>query len=371
MVRVVELRRLCEFSAVVHVVAWGLVAGSLVACGGGDSGTGGQENAPPVPPPGHVAPLAGQQAPEMLQAESSVRSGSDVVGHINGEPVTAAEMDLEMRRIMRRMFGGQAPAEVPEGFRQQLEQRALRQLAVKAQLRKYAQANEVTVGETQIDNEVAQIEARLGGADALNEALERQGQDRDDLRRDIAEGKLLEGAVEYYRSHLPTPATEEVEQYYTSHKEQYTEEERVYPSHILLEATSETDPQVRQSQRAKADALRRQLVEGADFAALAREHSECPSAAEGGALGGFTRAQVMQMPPAFADAVLNQATGTVSEVVETQAGYHIIRVATHEQEHVRPLAEIEDQVTHDMQSGAVTEWLERLADEALGTSDEP
>lgn len=63
-------------------------------------------------------------------------------------------------------------------------------------------------------------------------------------------------------------------------------------------------------------------AEGADFAALAREYSECPSSADGGNLGNFMAGQ---MVPEFSKATMKLAIGDVSDVVESSFGYHVIR----------------------------------------------
>jgi NIMA-interacting peptidyl-prolyl cis-trans isomerase 1 len=63
-------------------------------------------------------------------------------------------------------------------------------------------------------------------------------------------------------------------------------------------------------------------AEGADFAALAKEYSDCPSAAEGGNLGTFAP---FEMTPPFSDAVMKLAVGEVSDPIETEFGYHVIR----------------------------------------------
>jgi parvulin-like peptidyl-prolyl isomerase len=69
------------------------------------------------------------------------------------------------------------------------------------------------------------------------------------------------------------------------------------------------------------NALKTQLDGGADFAGLAREHSDCPSSAKGGDLGQFGRGQ---MVPAFETATYGMEIGGVSGVVETDFGYHLI-----------------------------------------------
>ena len=68
--------------------------------------------------------------------------------------------------------------------------------------------------------------------------------------------------------------------------------------------------------------IKAQLDGGADFAVLAREHSDCPSASKGGDLGRF---QTGQMVPAFEVAALALEVGATSEPVQTEFGYHLIQ----------------------------------------------
>jgi parvulin-like peptidyl-prolyl isomerase len=68
--------------------------------------------------------------------------------------------------------------------------------------------------------------------------------------------------------------------------------------------------------------IKGQLDGGADFAALAQQHSDCPSGKRGGDLGSFGRGQ---MVPEFETAAFGLAVGGTSGVVETPFGYHIIR----------------------------------------------
>lgn len=67
--------------------------------------------------------------------------------------------------------------------------------------------------------------------------------------------------------------------------------------------------------------LKTQLESGSDFATLAKENSDCPSKAQGGDLGQFGRGQ---MVPAFEQSAFGMEVGQVSDVVETDFGYHLI-----------------------------------------------
>lgn len=99
---------------------------------------------------------------------------------------------------------------------------------------------------------------------------------------------------------------------------------RVRASHILLMYKGSARSS---ATRSKAEALsgiqamQTQIKAGADFAALAREHSDCPSGASGGDLGFFGRGQ---MVPAFETAAFAMQPGETSDVIETDFGYHLV-----------------------------------------------
>jgi peptidyl-prolyl cis-trans isomerase C len=100
----------------------------------------------------------------------------------------------------------------------------------------------------------------------------------------------------------------------------------VRASHILITPKPEpgADPN-----KAKADAkktaedLLKQIKGGADFADLAKKNSSCPSAAKGGDLDWFGKGR---MVPEFDKAAFAMKVGEVSDIVETQFGYHIIKL---------------------------------------------
>ena len=85
---------------------------------------------------------------------------------------------------------------------------------------------------------------------------------------------------------------------------------KVKASHILVKKRSE------------ADRLLKEIQGGADFAVLAKKHSECSSGKKGGNLGFFTRGKMVKE---FEKAAFSLAKGELSEVVKTEFGYHIIK----------------------------------------------
>jgi parvulin-like peptidyl-prolyl isomerase len=101
-------------------------------------------------------------------------------------------------------------------------------------------------------------------------------------------------------------------------------EKRVRARHILVRVAKDADTETEQAAKAKIEELRSQLVEGADFAELAKQHSEDPgSAVRGGELGTFGRGRMVKP---FEDAAFALKEGEISDVVKTDFGYHLIKV---------------------------------------------
>ncbi len=159
---------------------------------------------------------------------------------------------------------------------------------------------------------------------------------------------------------------EKVRQYFEDHRGEFVAEQERRVRHILIPVEGDDD-QARQ----QAEQLIEQLRQGADFAALAKEHSKDPgSAADGGDLGWVNRG-VMVKP--FEDAVFAARPGEITGPVKTEFGYHIIEVTE-----VRGGAEASFEQVRDKVEAAYRraqaeeiyyERLERLADLAYETPD--
>lgn len=99
----------------------------------------------------------------------------------------------------------------------------------------------------------------------------------------------------------------------------------VRASHILLMyqgSQRSTATRSKEEAQQQIQQIESQLQQGADFATLAREHSDCPSSSKGGDLGQFGRGQ---MVGPFEDAAFGMEVGQTSGVVETPFGYHLIQ----------------------------------------------
>ncbi len=137
--------------------------------------------------------------------------------------------------------------------------------------------------------------------------------------------------------------------------------EKVEASHILIGVDPGTPPEIRTQKRLEAARLRGELEKGADFAQLAQQHSDCPSKAQGGSLGSFERGKMVKP---FEDAAFSGKQGEVSEVVETQFGYHLIKPTAHQEAKDIPLEQVREEVSSFLngqkREETIKEYIEKL-----------
>jgi peptidyl-prolyl cis-trans isomerase C len=196
----------------------------------------------------------------------------------------------------------------------------------------------------------------LGDVIVLAQAAEQQKlDDNPDVKRQVAfeRNKVLMEAL-LRKAGKAAQTDDAMHQVYDDAVKKMAPEEEVHARHILVPTEDE------------AKAIEAQLKGGADFAALAKEKSKDPGAANGGDLGYFTKDQ---MVPEFADAAFKLDKGQISDPVHTQFGWHIIKV---EDKRIKPTptydevkGQLENYVAHRAQAQLVdnlrkTAKIERL-----------
>lgn len=151
---------------------------------------------------------------------------------------------------------------------------------------------------------------------------------------------------------------EEVKNYYEQNKARYGTEEQRRASHILIAAEGSDKAGARKKAE---EILAKVKANPHEFAKLARENSKDPgSAAQGGDLGFFARG--MMVKP-FEDAVYRLKTGEVSEVVETDFGFHIIRVTEIKPAQAKELSEVRADIERELKNQQAQKNFTEAADQ--------
>ena len=148
---------------------------------------------------------------------------------------------------------------------------------------------------------------------------------------------------------------------YSQNLDRYRSPERVNVRHILVKTTDVPQDQIAK-QEAKANDLLKQIRGGADFAAIARQHSDDPGSKEkGGELGWVTRGQ---MVPPFEQAAFTLKPKEISNIVKTDFGFHIVQVLEKEEAAVKPFEAVRAELATEYKREAVYNRMQTAIEQA-------
>ena len=261
----------------------------------------------------------------------------EVLARVNGETVTRTEFEEYIRNLE-----GQAGSPIPADQRDRIYRGVLDQLVGYKLLLQEAKARKVAVPDADVDARIAEVKKQFPSEDLFMQTLiDRKmtlDQIKADARRDMSIAKLIDAEIAPRVAVKPA----QVEDFYKNNPDKFVEPERVRASHILIATAENADAATKAQAKVKAQQILKDLKAGKDFAALARQHSQDPgSAVNGGDLGFFPQGQ---MVGPFNDAAFSLKPGATSDLVETQFGYHIIRVAEKQPARTAPLEEMRPRI---------------------------
>ena len=143
-----------------------------------------------------------------------------------------------------------------------------------------------------------------------------------------------------------SPVTDDDEKiYYQNHIDQYKLEDRAHVAHILFKTVGMTDAEAAEVKKKAEDVLNK-AKHGGNFADLAKQYSEDTTKDKGGDLGWIVRGQTV---PEFEAAAFSLPKGSISDLVKTQYGFHIIQVIDRETARTQTLDEVKANIVNQLQ----------------------
>jgi peptidyl-prolyl cis-trans isomerase C len=283
------------------------------------------------------APPATPQAPAPAPAAKPVPTQlPEVVARVNGEAISGKDLDDAVRAIAGRA-GPVPPDERDRVYRGVLDNMIGYRLMIQE-----AKARKITVSDADVDAQLAQIRSQFPSDAQFQQALTAQKTTLEAVRNDARDGMSADKLVESEIAGKVAVKPEAVTDFYQKNQDKFQQGPRVRASHILIGIPQNADAATKQQAKAKAEAVLKDLKAGKDFAVTAKANSQDPgSAPNGGDLGYFEQGQ---MVPPFEQAAFALKPGEMSEIVETQFGYHIIKVAEKQDSRVVPLEEAKQQI---------------------------
>lgn len=287
---------------------------------------------------------------------------------VNDEAITKADYEKVLnRQIKNPQFKQQAGDAVknPNSFIMLItKDRIVNELIVKKILEQQVKKHDIKVSAEDLKKQKEDIYSKVGGEDRLKQLLKDNGvseaQFKEDITNEIQINKLVEAIADTKVS------DKDIKEFYEKNKKSFDRPETVKASHILIKANPDeirqniidadkngklTAVQIDEKVKAEMDKkmelakkVREEVAKNPEkFAELAKKYSEDEgTAVRGGDLGYFPK-EAMVKP--FADAAFSLKPNTISEVVVTQFGNHIIIVTDRAAKGLQPLDKVKDEIS--------------------------
>jgi len=175
-----------------------------------------------------------------------------------------------------------------------------------------------------------------------------------DIKQGMRENLAIRNLVTKEMAPKIVIADADVQKFYDQNGERMQRPEQVNASHILIAVKSGASESEKAAAKKKADDLLAKLKAGGDFSQLAKDNSDDGSKSQGGDLGWISKGQTV---PPFEAAAFALKPGETSGVVESQFGYHIIRVKEHRPGGKAPFADAKEQITNFLKESALRDAL--------------
>lgn len=237
--------------------------------------------------------------------------------YVNNEKIEDAAVQAETDRLapqyeqlVEKLDNDDSKQQLTEWSRENLTERML--------LRQAAKRNIKTVDAAEIDSAFAQAVDYYGSQEEFFKQASLTEADIPKVREDIAEQIRIETLLKKIVSQVADPTDKQVRKYYDSNSDKFAIPEMITASHIVKHPQQGADPA---ATRAEMEAILARIKAGESFEDLAAANSDCPD--NGGSLGSFARGMMVQ---AFDDVVFNLEADQISDVFETEFGFHIAKV---------------------------------------------
>ncbi|OGV64874.1 MAG: hypothetical protein A2498_14230 [Lentisphaerae bacterium RIFOXYC12_FULL_60_16] len=295
-------------------------------------------------------------APETATTPPAV-PGDEWLVSVDGQRLTRADAEQEVTVRLSAMQGQIPPEQIPQ-IENRIRDSIVQQFITRTLLLKEADRQQVQIESDDEQRFYDRIRSSLPPGTTLEEMMQKspmgEARMKEEIRVAIRVNKVLEARLT--NEWAVTDA--ELDEFSKENAGRLELPENVQARHILISFEPTDDDATKTIKRNQLEDIRKQILEGADFAEMARQHSKCPSASMGGDLGMFRRGQMVKP---FEDAAFSQKVNEVGPVIETTFGYHLIQVLEHSEGGVPPKDKIVDALRRQKQQRSMTTFLQDLS----------
>jgi len=314
--------------------------------------------AQPAPPAPAKTPTPVVTKPRPPESEDVT---DRVVAVVNNDAITLGELQ-ENIAIFRQENRGRVSASDEELQKQFLGRLIDSRLQIQE-----AGREKITVEDAELNEELADRMKRFGAKspEDLEALVKSQGLSYDTVKKRIRDALLVQKVTRRKVSLRISVTEPEIDRYIADNREKLEAGLGYHARHILIVPTGTTDADI-EAARIRADVIRGQILEGANFAELARQNSSDASAKDGGDLGSLKRGELAQE---IESRILALSAGEVSRPFRSALGWHVFRLESKDMLEGEGLQRVRQQVKdilyREKYEARLEAWIKEMKDRAI------
>lgn len=307
----------------------------------------------------HASEQADQAKPNQ---EKAPQPKEIIAAEVNEQPIYLSDLTREMNMLT----GGRLNPQQDKAMYLKLREQILGSLINQELLYQEGKKEGLEPKDTELDAEIAKVKKGFQTPEAFMQVLKMQGLTEEKFIFMVKRIMTMRKFIEVKIQPLAVPVTDkDIANYYEENKSKYVEPEQVHARHILVKLADNATEEQRTAGKDKIKTIFDKAKNGEDFAELAKANSDCPSAKQGGDLGFFTRGQMVK---AFENAAFALQVGQISDIVETEFGYHIIKLEEKKEGKQLTLDEVKEKIKDTLSEKAMDQalgdWLKPIREKA-------
>jgi peptidyl-prolyl cis-trans isomerase C len=291
---------------------------------------------PPIAALCLAAPAQQQTPPASTPAPQAVAEGSDlVVLRVAGEPITEKQVMAAISVLAQQK---QSLADTQQERNVNLAKGAIDNIVIETLLRNEARRQNLELDQAKVEQQWQQVLKKFPSQADFQKALAARGLTDAQLRNNIEDSMKMQQVLDLALKDVPLAADAEVQRFYDDNLQKFSRPEQIHAAHILLLVDKDITPEQEAETKKKLEGIRAEIESNKiTFAEAAAKYSQdTANAKEGGDLGFFTRGRMVKP---FEEAAFGAEPGSLSQVFETQFGFHIVRVIEKKPAGILPLEE--------------------------------
>jgi len=297
-----------------------------------------------------------------VQAEKNEPS-IDKIAIVNGSVITGEEFNRELNQVKQRF--SQQGVEISSPQLEDIRNEILDNLINLELLFQESQNNGIKVEKEAIDSQITSLKQKFSNDNEFEKLLSELKLSERALKLQIKKRIAIQELIKTQIVQKIKITDEESKVFYDTYPDLFKQSERIKASHILIKVEPDADEIKKAEAKQKIKKIQQELNKDKDFAALAEEFSEGPSKTNGGDLGHFQRGQMVKP---FEDAAFALKPEEISDIVETQFGYHLIKVVDKQPEKTISYEDVKNDLAQHLKQEKtkqeVNEYIQKLREKS-------